>query len=1496
MIKFLLFILCGFALTSDQNHFVIDRYLDNQYTINYSINSNLNIENKGEYKSIGSSSGYTSIIGMPKLPTYSTAFMLDPLKEYSITYEVLSSRVISDIKVIPNQHIENGLEKEVVSSLDYDFYNSDRTYPYVNVSMSEPMILRDMVVSYISVVPFKYSPSLNELEVYDSIQIKINEVGVKEDIRKRDLPKSRVFENIYKNSIINYDQSSGRNDEYQNPSVLYIFPDNLDNNGLLQQLIGWRRLRGYTVYTASLSQTGTTTSSIKNYILNAYQNFSTPPEYVTLIGDVNGSYSLPTYYEDYSHDGYGNQCEGDHPYSQLDGNDLLPEVLISRMSIQTESELSAVVFKIMNYEKATYLGSLDNYYEKAALFGDTSQSGNSCAITNEVIDQLLENHGFEDVYLKTSGGAWPTSMINELEDGALFFNYRGYLNMSEFYPSNVDDAANGYKLPFATVLTCGTGSFSEDNTCMSEKFFRAGTATNPRGGVAAIGTATWNTHTLFNNIVNLGIYQGLLADNVETAGAALASGKLALLNTYPSNPYQWISAFTHWNNLMGDGPTHLWTDTPEVITVEHPSQVAVGTNFLTVTVKDASNNPVKDAFVTLLGRFSVLPVNLFTDENGEATFNLSNFNNSLINITVTKNNCKPYLSSITVNSSGPSVNLSSSSGVIVNDNNDGIATSGETIGLSIPLTNFGTNLASSITATLSSGSNKVSILTDTISYGDIDVDETVYGSDFNLSIDSSAIQNEDLDLKISVSDDEGSTWESLIDVDILGSYLIPIDFESIQPGQTQNININLINQGSLNASNVYGTLSFQGNLITVNDEDGVWGNINSGLSINSTDSFNITASSDIVNGTVLNLQLRIQDDNGYDKVETVSLRVGNVSMSDPLGPDSYGYYIYDSGDVTYDLAPSYDWIDISSTGTNLDLSNSGDGNWSGNGPLADVNLPFTFTFYGIDYNSITVCTNGWITFGSSDSEAFRNYPIPGAGGPSPMVAAFWDDLETGNNGDVFVYSSNEYVIVQWDDMRTNFSNSLETFQMILYNDSNQPYGDNSIKIQYDEFNNTSTGNFNAYPPIHGSYSTIGIENHLADDGLQYTYYNEYPTAAMTLEDNTAIYITTQVPVTLPVPDLNVSDSSISISVNSGSTSTYPLVLSNNGESGSELTYTISQSYPNEAPFITIGGGPDAFGYYWSDSNISSDVDYDWIDIEGVGTQVSFQSNLVGTEMIDIGFDFSLYGETYSQFLINPNGWIGFEQDNETWYNTNLPSADYPTAAIFGFWDDLNPINDDCNSTCAGNVYYHSNSERLVVWYNNVAHWSSDGYEDSFYDFQIVIFNDNSINVNIKSIEGNFSATVGLQDNSGTIFTQVDQYNGEYFGNTTSYRFVKPLTNNWMSLSSDGSDLSGSLFNGESLSIDVNIDASDISEGLFDAQIDILTNVGDIFIPVNLTVVNDLGLLGDLNNDTSFDITDIILLVNIIIDASVYNYNGDLNQDGSNDVIDIVQLVSIILNN
>ena len=81
--------------------------------------------------------------------------------------------------------------------------------------------------------------------------------------------------------------------------------------------------------------------------------------------------------------------------------------------------------------------------------------------------------------------------------------------------------------------------------------------------------------------------------------------------------------------------------------------------------------------------------------------------------------------------------------------------------------------------------------------------------------------------------------------------------------------------------------------------------------------------SDIITGTNVSLNIHIQSDSGYNKTETINLIAGFVSQTDPLGPDDYGYYIYDSNDLDYNLAPSYSWIEIENSGTNLNLQNSG---------------------------------------------------------------------------------------------------------------------------------------------------------------------------------------------------------------------------------------------------------------------------------------------------------------------------------------------------------------------------------------------------------------------------------------------------------------------------------------------------------------------------------------------------------------------------------------------
>ncbi len=60
---------------------------------------------------------------------------------------------------------------------------------------------------------------------------------------------------------------------------------------------------------------------------------------------------------------------------------------------------------------------------------------------------------------------------------------------------------------------------------------------------------------------------------------------------------------------------------------------------------------------------------------------------------------------------------------------------------------------------------------------------------------------------------------------------------------------------------------------------------------------------------------------------------------------------------------------------------------------AEIPLPFLFPFYGKEYNSLRVSTNGYLVFpeGESGVSVF-NDPLPDSGGPNGIIAVFWDDL------------------------------------------------------------------------------------------------------------------------------------------------------------------------------------------------------------------------------------------------------------------------------------------------------------------------------------------------------------------------------------------------------------------------------------------------------------------------------------------------------------------------
>ena len=205
------------------------------------------------------------------------------------------------------------------------------------------------------------------------------------------------------------------------------------------------------------------------------------------------------------------------------------------------------------------------------------------------------------------------------------------------------------------------------------------------------------------------------------------------------------------------------------------------------------------------------------------------------------------------------------------------------------------------------------------------------------------------------------------------------------------------------------------------------------------------------------------------------------------------------------------------------------------------------------------------------------------------------------------------------------------------------------------------------------------------------------------------------------------------------------------------------------------------------------------------------------------------------------------------------------------------------------MYPFSSNNLFSISNDFLTNWNEELNTWNYFD------SDGRIDININSITGNYSATVGIQNNSGTIASQVDVYDGDYFTSEMSFNFIKPfIPSDWLILdSSDG--LTGEIYNGESSVVNITIDPSDLIIGQYLANILVSTNsMNSQTVPITLNVLEDSTFLGDINSDDVLNVSDIILLVNIVINNGLYNPVADLNGDNLVDVIDVVQLVNLIL--
>ena len=373
-------------------------------------------------------------------------------------------------------------------------------------------------------------------------------------------------------------------------------------------------------------------------------------------------------------------------------------------------------------------------------------------------------------------------------------------------------------------------------------------------------------------------------------------------------------------------------------------------------------------------------------------------------------------------------------------------------------------------------------------------------------------------------------------------------------------------------------------------------------------------------------------------------------------------------------------------------------------------------------------------------------------------------------------------------------------------------------------------------------------------------------------------------VDLPDPQLAYNAPDLELELNTDESQTVNMSISNTGETESELNYTISSS-----PFETEGAGPDEGNYFWTNSNLDNNTNYDWVDIADTGTIYSFPDNDSAGNWLPMEFEFPFYGNaisntTYNQLFINANGWIGFDGDSDAWDNTAIPTNQVNGAAIFPLWDDLNPINDNCNEYCSGNVYYHSNEERFVIWFDQVAHWYTN-FPNTAYDFQLVLYPSGKIDMNYRSIIGDYDVSIGMQKNS-SIGTQV-MYQTDNLENNLNITFEKAPE--WLTINPS----QGMIIEGQSENIDLTVNTDNLIDDTYSAYVSIQSNGGNATLPVTL-IVNG-SLLGDVNGDSILNILDVIALVNMALGITEVDLStADMNGDGIVNILDITLLLGLIL--